>query len=498
MTSARKFKKIIHALLTHQKDYLLPLLMIMAAFFLLYRLGSEPLDAWDESRNGVNAFEFIERGDPVNMYYGRALEEWNVKPPLLIWGIAFFYKILGFNVFSMRLTSALGALLAFYFLYRITRLYESRVFASVTCLILMTCNGIAGNHVGRTGDYDGLLLGLLMSGGFFFLKAIKETLLRRRDLIIAAVCWGMAFYAKGFVFVALFPGLILYCFWTKKVGMLLKNKYFWLSIAILLAFPLSWYFIIQIWGLPHSGRYGKDAFDTMLFYDIGKRISDNRFEEGANSGNYLMIIHYLDTYFNLWNYLLYGITIYVIYEVIKTKINLILFFQGQMTGLLKVSFCIAISWGVIITLAGTKHFWYLVPSLPFVGIILTYGIRFIHKRHSWFPVVVVFLLLFTVGRKIYDYHQVQAPPHLISANHDSFREASQIAHYGIIQDQHILLYLYFFNKKNIFIYDTATIKELPKGALLVLGKKRNPVDSSMLSQYSALYEDRDYQLLKKE
>ncbi len=472
------------------REPLLFLILALAGFFLLYRLGSAPLDVWDESRNGVNAFEFIERGDPVNMYYARSLEEWNVKPPLMIWCIAFWYKMLGFNTFSLRLTSALGALLAFYFLYRLVRLWESPRFAFAVCAVLITCQGIIGHHVGRSGDYDGLLLGFLMGGAFFFLRALGKDPIPAGDFVAAGCCWGLAFYAKGFAFVALFPGLLLYSIWWGDWRRLIRSGTWWYSLAILFAFPLSWYFIVQQWGLPHSGRLGADAFDTMWRYDIGKRITDPGFEESANANNFAIIIPYLDISFNVWNYLLFACAIYIIAWLTWYR----RWGHFRLSILARISLCIAGTWSVLMTVASTKHFWYLAPALPFIAILMIYGLRFVIRRHQWVMGIFAVLWIFTAVRKGMEYHETLPLPPLFANNSAAFKAASAIAHYGIAQDQHILLYLYFWNKPNIFLYDMSQAAQLPPGTLLVTGEKRLPPEAALPSPFVALYHDGDYAL----
>jgi 4-amino-4-deoxy-L-arabinose transferase-like glycosyltransferase len=160
-----------------------------------YKLGQNDLSEWDESRNGVNAFEMLHNGDYINLYYGGQPDSWNNKPPLFIYAIVMCYKLFGYNEFALRFTSALAIIIFFVFIYKLIALYESTAFAFICCLVMMTCKGIVGNHVGRSGDFDATLLCLLIISIYYLLCYIdfnKET-----SLNFSALFFGFAFLIKG-------------------------------------------------------------------------------------------------------------------------------------------------------------------------------------------------------------------------------------------------------------------------------------------------------------
>ncbi len=59
--------------------------LAVASFLLFSVIGKNSISEWDESRNGMNAYEMYHNGDYINLYYAGELDTWNAKPPLVIW-----------------------------------------------------------------------------------------------------------------------------------------------------------------------------------------------------------------------------------------------------------------------------------------------------------------------------------------------------------------------------------------------------------------------------
>lgn len=181
--------------LSPSRQLFFPLIALLALFMSFWMLGSEPLHEWDESRNGVNAIEMIQNQDYINLYYGGQPDTWNAKPPLMIWMIVGSYKVFGTNEFALRFPSALATFFSFLILFAIIRLYGSEWLALLTCLILMSVNGLIGSHVGRTGDFDALFILFLLSTIYFALKYIDFN--NPNAVFYSGISMGLAFYTKG-------------------------------------------------------------------------------------------------------------------------------------------------------------------------------------------------------------------------------------------------------------------------------------------------------------
>src|SRR5688572_13968954 len=93
-------------LTTYSKYIALALLIYVPVFGYL---DIQPLRTWDESRIAINALEMLENGDWIATYYSGVPDNWNTKPPLLIWLQVILMKTIGVNEVAIRLPSAFAA-----------------------------------------------------------------------------------------------------------------------------------------------------------------------------------------------------------------------------------------------------------------------------------------------------------------------------------------------------------------------------------------------------
>ncbi|MEO8150381.1 MAG: glycosyltransferase family 39 protein [Bacteroidia bacterium] len=213
------------------KEKLIVLTVILLSGFLsFYKLGLQDVYEWDESRNGVNAFEMLHNNDYVNLYFAGQLDTWNNKPPLLIYCIIISYKIFGLNQFALRFPSALATILFFYCCYKLFSLYTKNSTAFLGCIILMSCKGIIGFHAGRTGDFDALLLLFLTASLYFFLK--YHDFNYKKGIYLFSIFMGLAFLTKGVAAFLILPGLFIYVMMRRKLKELLFFKHTWYSLII--------------------------------------------------------------------------------------------------------------------------------------------------------------------------------------------------------------------------------------------------------------------------
>src|ERR1700694_1044195 len=86
-------------------------LLALLAFSFFTRLSALPVRIWDEARNANNALEmYLNDHWQIPFYEGRP-DMWNTKPPLLIWLQVLDLHLFGINEVSIRLPSALAAVL---------------------------------------------------------------------------------------------------------------------------------------------------------------------------------------------------------------------------------------------------------------------------------------------------------------------------------------------------------------------------------------------------
>lgn len=435
------YVEIVNKTLSRGYNYLI-LLAILTIFFCFWKLGSAPLNEWDESRNGVNAIEMLQNGDYVNLYYGGEPDTWNAKPPLMIWLIAASYKVFGFNEFALRFPAALAAFISLIVLFQLLVLYTSRLSAFLTCLILMTVDGIIGKHVGRTGDFDALLL-------MFLLLAIYQFLLyfdfnKRNGIIFSAVFMGMAFYTKGLAALFIAPGLLIYTLSTKRLKAILTDYKFWISVFIFLCFVASWYLIITNYGLKFtSSKYGSEnSFQTMWKYDILERLTSG-YNSTTAKQNYAFLLGYLDVKFNVWNYVFYLGILYWLYRrywVSEKNGNISLSRK-----LVILSFCLILSMGLVLSLSAEAYFWYMTPALPFIAFVTVAGIKNTITGYRALAVVYILIFGFTFGRKAVELNNPKQYPEFLLSASASLSNAPKVSLYAMGR-QDYLLYSLFKNQ----------------------------------------------------
>jgi 4-amino-4-deoxy-L-arabinose transferase-like glycosyltransferase len=419
------------------------LLICISLFFCFWRLGGDPLHEWDESRNGVNAIEMLQNSDYINLDYAGQPDTWNAKPPLVIWLIAASYKLFGFNEFALRFPAALATFLSILVLYHLMILYTKRSLVFFTCIILLTADGLIGDHVGRTGDFDAPLLLFLLLSIFHFVKYLDFN--KKYSLMYAAIFLGLAFYTKGLASLIIVPGLFLYTLISRKVMIILKDKMLWFSAIVFLAFVASWFTLVHFYGLKFVSSYydTSNSFQTMWKYDILHRLTSGFYDKNAQQ-DYAFFFSYLDVKFNLWNYVFYLSLLFLLIAYLKHG----KYKSSNEPLVLKIrllSSCIFLSLGLLLSLSAEAHFWYMTPALPFIAIFMATGVVQLQENFKFFSLVITILLVFTLGRKIVELNNTGKYPQFLTLSTLTIKEADTIILYGMNR-QDYLLYLKFNNK----------------------------------------------------
>lgn len=418
-----------------KREFLFPVMALLAFFMSFWMLGSEPLHAWDESRNGVNAVEMIQNHDYINLYYGGQPDTWNAKPPLMIWMIVGSYKVFGTNEFALRFPSALAIFLSLLVLFAIIRLYGSEWLAFSTCLILMSVNGLIGSHVGRTGDFDALVILFLLITIYFALKYIDFN--NANAIFLGGISLGLAFYTKGLATLIIIPGLVLYLLITRNFIRILKDYRFWIAALIFVAFVLSWFLLVSLYGLKFKESFygSENSFETMWKYDVLQRLT-----EGFSNGhvrNYAFFFNYLDARFNLWNYVFYLVLAGGLYKLIKKDWNIQTEGKSPLFKLALFSCCIWATIGIFLTFSVETHNWYLAPALPFVAITTTIGCSYFMKHFRFVGWLLIVLLLVTFTRKAIDLSNPGEYPVMLSNNEKTIQTSQKIVCLNIDRQDYV-------------------------------------------------------------
>lgn len=224
-----------------KRGLLLGAIVFLALFLRLYHLSSVPPSLyWDELSLGLNAYTISETGRDEHgvflpLTYFAAFGDY--KPPVYIYAIVPFIKLLGPTELAIRLPSALSgsflALVTFFLARELLAYSKGKLKASSTKIALATALFIAISpwsiQMSRAAFEANLATVLSGLGVLFFLRGLKQK--RILFQIVSAIAFALTFYTFNShrIFVPfLIIGLSL-IFWRE----LLANWKRWLIFFVL-------------------------------------------------------------------------------------------------------------------------------------------------------------------------------------------------------------------------------------------------------------------------
>jgi 4-amino-4-deoxy-L-arabinose transferase-like glycosyltransferase len=152
---------------------ILTTLLVLSYFPLLHNLGRFQIRMWDEATYANNAIDMYSGGNLVVVDHMGKPDDYNTKPPFVIWCQALSMHLIGVNELAVRLPSAVFGLATVLLVF----LFCSYTLGStstgfIASLILLTAPGYIANHVARTGDLDATLVFWLTLGLFTFIDMV--------------------------------------------------------------------------------------------------------------------------------------------------------------------------------------------------------------------------------------------------------------------------------------------------------------------------------------
>ena len=451
------------------KNKLVLILLVLVTFLSFLKKGNHDLQEWDESRNGLNAYEMLENGDYVNLYYNGELDTWNAKPPLMIWLIAGSYKVFGFNEFALRFPSTLCTIIFFMLCFYTLILLESAQTAFFTCVVLISSKAIFGNHIGLTGDFDALLLVFITASVYFFILYVEKQY--QYGVFLTAMFTGFAFYTKGPACFVLLPGFLFYLMFRKKLK-LFKDGNLWLSICLFMLIAGSWLYIGLRYGKTseHSVYGSKNSIETMLIYDTYQRLTNPKFDNApVVDNNYSFFLQVTDARLNLWSYFFFLAILIGLNQLYKNKKDVFAFINQAKYRMTLLSICLIAPLSLILTFASTKHNWYLASVFMFIAFIIIKGIIYVAEKWKGLYFITGLLLVFTFLRQVYYVYTLPTSIHEALAENEKIRNQRLV----MVSDrrQDIFLYLKWLNVKILNTEDLPEALKSEKKLYILTSKK---------------------------
>jgi 4-amino-4-deoxy-L-arabinose transferase-like glycosyltransferase len=328
------------------------LFLIFYGYALFWKLDAYRLEFYDESRRAVNALEML-RGEShwLAPTFGGAPDHWGTKPPLLVWLQAACMALLGPTDLAVRLPAALAALATIALFIWFGRQILQRPWAGwLAGLVLVTIPLYIGNHGARSGDYDALL-GLFLTGQLLFSYAYIDTG-RRRYLLLAGAALLLAGWTKG----------IAGCFFLPAIGL------FFLADPRGRECLIDW----QTWAV-----YTLALLGILAYYPLREGVDPGYLQlvwDNELGGRYLEVkeISPQPWYFFLqlaWEDRLYGSWLWLV------PVGLVrLWLRPRWRSLAFLLGITALSFWAIVSYSATKHFWYILPLLFPVALLVGIGL----------------------------------------------------------------------------------------------------------------------------
>jgi 4-amino-4-deoxy-L-arabinose transferase-like glycosyltransferase len=243
VTAEPKFAGKIRPNAPQLASVLLPLLLVLLAssstFFSC--LSDHPIFNPDEGLYAEPAREMLDTGEYITTLLNYVVRF--TKPPLVIWLMAFSYKIFGVNEFAARYVCAASGVI----LVGVTYLFARRYLSPRTALITGLCLSTAPLFVGTAREaITDMPLSLFMGGALMSLLHG----FRRRQMsfcYLGYVLVGLAVMTKGPVGLLL-PGVIMVLYHGLRGELLTAWRQYkpLLGLAIVLAIALPW-FAVEIY-----------------------------------------------------------------------------------------------------------------------------------------------------------------------------------------------------------------------------------------------------------
>ncbi|MFM2269425.1 MAG: hypothetical protein RL757_2866 [Bacteroidota bacterium] len=267
--------------------------IVVLAIPIFGQLQHKPIQMWDEARNGVSTVEMMQNNEYFVRYFDGKPDEWEVKPPLLLWLNMGVFKVFGINLLSLRLVSAVsmfGICLLLYNFFK--REFDDEIGGAVAALMLVGSESMIRNHIARTGDHDALLCLLLFGSLITFFKYLKYQ--HYKYLIYTALLTAAAVLTKSVVgfFYALGFGIFLLFSW-QFLRNLLAQKAFYVAVLLVVGIVGGYYGIAEmhhaghfthVWNMELLPRYVNENPTGMVFnvledkfYYVKKMIFEDRF-----------------------------------------------------------------------------------------------------------------------------------------------------------------------------------------------------------------------------
>ena len=335
---------------------------ILAGFVFFWRLGTNPLEKWDEAIHAQVTHEMVASGNWLELTWNH--EPYFRKPPLRFWLSAPVITLFGENEFTIRFWSAIAGVLT----TLLIALWAWQATKKVSAVWLATLIFLSGKylfyHAFRTGETDGLMTFLTLLA----LWAYWRSWTKPRWLVLTAAALGLTFLTKFTA--AGFAGLTILLHLILTRGFARYSKKIWLQtlgVGLLVVAP---------WVVVQLGIRGQAFFREYVSEDIFERANTNFYGFQAGPGWYWDV--FVKRFFPFAAFVLPA-GVWAITRWLRTR-----------DALLGLWLTFLIITTAIVAFTASKTDWYLLPVYPVLALVMgTWMTRWFRWPLGWTTVALI-------------------------------------------------------------------------------------------------------------
>lgn len=323
------------------------LVLLFGGYAVLYKLGNEPFQDYDEATYALITQASIEQGVPSTLSFLN--QPFLRKPPLLFWLTTATARVFHSPEFADRLPSALAGLTAAVIVAFICIEAGAGAWTAIAAAaILVTTAGWM--EFARDVRFDNLVSLFNVLALYAALRATRDS----RWFLIVGIALALAILSKS-VF-ALFGGIAVLAvlMYEGAFARALRDRQFWYGIGIFFLIAAPWHIYMTL-------TYGAEFWHSYLGTEVFARAGTNLFPGGNNPTN----VQYIKFLFGTnapWMELF----------ALATVCTPFLFrtLPRRMRSTFLSSLVASLSVLIVALVAKTKAFGYMMPLFPFMALVV--------------------------------------------------------------------------------------------------------------------------------
>jgi 4-amino-4-deoxy-L-arabinose transferase-like glycosyltransferase len=348
------------------------LTVVVAVIVFFWGLGSLDLMSLNEGRRALAIQEMVASGDWLLPHLNGEL--YLTKPPLLYWLSSAFAMFGGVNEWTLRLPSALAAIVVLWMVYRYTYKQAGTWAALFSVQLLIANLGFA--MLGRRAEIEMLLTALCVGSILSALQYIQHQS-NKNWIYLSYFLLALALMTKGpLVLLLVTLPLLILALYTKNLAIkaVLLN---WCGWLIFIVVGLAWYAIVS-W---------------QLGFDIWEKVVQRDMLDKMQSESVKPLLSYL-------GWIAVDFMLLITLFLVRAKE----FFKQQMQQPHQLVLLLAtIVPFIIFSLFSNKHAKYLLPIYPIIAILLAVKLATIFNaaKESTKKIIAIIGLLLPVGFAVF-------------------------------------------------------------------------------------------------